>query len=475
MEAQVSQLTVVDSWGRQVDSADFKKADQPKTGDRFGIWSGPDALAFAKMPGGAVMQFDLNRLTLEDFRVMRDHYQINSSLTLLTFMLHQIDWEIECEDQKIADFIDENLRAVWTRLIRALSQAFWAGYSPTVIEYENNVQNRKIEINKFKDLVPEDCRVNWKKTKGYAPPNTIPPNIYLYDGIKQRGITTPIATENTLWYPLLMENGDYYGKKLLRAAFPAWFFSMLIHLFSNRYFERFGEPLPIGRADFEAQVTINGENVSGRDAMAQMLQQIRNRAVAVLPSDRDPETKEFDFDIEYLESQMRGADFERYLSRLDEEMSLALFTPILLFRTGQSGSYNLGVTHHQTYLSSLNAIAGDMKEYIDRFVVERLKAINFSPNAPRAQWVPRKMGRDNVETLRAITQGLLAKDKIKFDYDELGQALGMSVSEVKEVKQDIDPLTGQPVGAAPVPPDPNPDRPADTRRQQPGRDPKLRQ
>jgi hypothetical protein len=51
-----------------------------------------------------------------------------------------------------------------------------------------------------------------------------------------------------------MQNGDYYGKKLLRPAFTSWFFSMLVHLFANRYYERFGEPTPVGRAPFDDEI-----------------------------------------------------------------------------------------------------------------------------------------------------------------------------------------------------------------------------
>ena len=58
-----------------------------------------------------------------------------------------------------------------------------------------------------------------------------------------------------------MENGNYYGRKLLNACFTPWYFSTLIHLFANRYYERFGEPIPIGRAPFD-------EDVIGPDGQA---------------------------------------------------------------------------------------------------------------------------------------------------------------------------------------------------------------
>jgi hypothetical protein len=440
--------------GRPIQS--YKKADPPKMGPAFGDWAGRD-VSYNQMPGGAILQFDLSQLTLADYRAMRHNPQINASLSVLTFMLHQIDWWVECEDKKIATMIEDNLREMWTRLIRGMSQALWAGFSPMVIEWENNTTERRIEIGKFKDLIPEDCEINWKTVQGYAPQGQPRPKFKEYDGIKQWGQRYAIPPENTLWYPLMMENGDYYGRKLLKAAFAPWYFSTLMHLFANRYYERFGEPTPVGRAPFDADVIApDGTATTGRQHMELILMNLRNRGTVILPSDTLPGSggsggrPDYEYDIEYLESQMRGADFERYMMRLDEEMSLAIFTPILLMRTGDVGSNNLGVQHTQTWLWMLNALAGDMKEYIDRYVCERLKGFNFSPKAPRAQWHYRKMGKESVETLRAIVTQLIGKDKATVDLDELGMALGMTLKQVRIVQEDPNALPGEGDGTEPV-------------------------
>jgi len=449
--------------------AKFKKSPPPKLGEKFGVWSGPNTQLLT-LPGGGILQFDLSKLTLADYRNMRDHYQINVSLSVLTFMMQRLDWHIECTDKKIASFVEDNLKEVWTRLIRAMGQAYWSGFSPIAIQWENDLDERRIVATKFKDLIPEECVVNWKTVDGYAPPNTAKPKIPIYDGIVQTrygqygsgthlegiplGMRSHIPTENTLWYPLLMENGDYYGRKILRPAFPSWFFSILIHLFHNRYLERFGEPTPVGRADYEDQVEIDGKTVSGRTAMESVLSALRNRSVVVLPSSRDPETKEYDYSIEYLESQMRGADFERYLDRLDEEMSIGIFTPTLLFRTSDVGSYNLGVTHMQLFMWMLNALAADLKEYIDKFVVNRLKEFNFGERAPKAYWVPRPMGKENVETVRAIITEILRTGKAKANLQDLSDLIGI---EFQPDKPDppmvaVDPNTGEVPPPPPVAP-----------------------
>lgn len=422
---------LIDTHGRPLSTKNFKKADPPNIG-AFGPWAGHDMI-YAQLPGGGMLQFNLDRLSLRDFRGMRDHYQVNANLIVLQFMLHQMDWRIKGPEKAKADFLDEQLRKNWSALVRSLSQANWAGYSPNALEWANDVQGRAVVLDKIKDFIPEDCLVHWKVIDGWAPPGHVNPRVRIFDGIRQIGMPFPVPVGNSFWYPLLMENGNYYGKKLLRAAFAPWFFSQLLHLFANRYYERFGEPVPIGRAPFEETVKQDGKDVSGDVAMRNILQALRNRSVVVLPSERQqvsPTRTEYDYDIQYLESQMRGADFERYMSRLDEEISIGLFTPVLLLRAVENGSYNLGVGHMQMYMWMLNALAGDRKTYIDKYIINPLTGYNFSQSdIGKYEWQFRPMGKQNVETIRALVAALATAGRLKPDFDELSDIVGLTVEE----------------------------------------------
>lgn len=419
----------------------YARGPAPITGEAFAPrWAGDMDKYIFNFPGGGSVMFDLSKLRLSDFRTMRDHYQVNATLSVLTFMLHQMDWKIECDNKKIADQVTLNIQQVWTPMIRALSQAFWAGYSPNVLQWENG--SKYIELTKVKDLLPEECWVNWKDVPGWAPPTHIKPNIRVFDGIRLFGQNWPVPVDNSMWYPLLMENGDYYGKKLLRPVFTSWYFSILMHLFSNRYFERFGEPVPVGRASYEDEITVPGtggtKKVLGADLMVQILQNLRNRSVVVLPNDRTQigqhggaHSTEYDYDIEYLESQMRGADFERYLMRLDEEISLGLFTPLLILRTADVGSYNLGTTHWSMYLNMLHAVASDIKYYIDNFILSRLVDYNWGKSAPRATIKFRKMADDRKDLVLQMMQALIGGGTAKPDLNQLGEIAGLDLTEVK--------------------------------------------
>jgi hypothetical protein len=419
-----------------------KKAAPPALGEKFGGWGGPN-VSIMKLPGGGAIQFDLDGLTLGDFRQMRDHYQINSSLSVLTFLMHQIEYRVDCEDKKQKEFYQEQIDNIWTPLVRAKSTSFWAGFSPNILQWENDVASRRVVLTKIKDLIPEESEVNWKKVDG-APLSPLPGSgtekVSVYDGIKRWG-GMPVPVENTYWYPLLMEHGNYYGRKLLRSAFQPWFFSILMHLFANRYFERFGEPTPIGRAPFDDEIRYGGKEMYGNEAMELILNQLRNRSAVVLPNDKTPAgdetTIDYDYQIEYLESQMRGADFERYMGRLDEEMSLAMFTPILMMRAGDTGSYNMVDVHKKTYQSMMNAIAGDWKFYIDWYILRPMRDYNFGTNAPLPKIKFKRMGAENEELIRDVIRAMLARNTLEpADIEQLGEVAGLDLKIVRQLTGD---------------------------------------
>jgi hypothetical protein len=433
---------LVDKHGMPLATSSFKKEKSPPKGEAFGQWAGRD-VSYATLPGGGVVQFDLSKLTLQDYRAMRDHYQVNASLSALTFMQHQSEYNIVCKDKKIAAHCDENLKKIWTPLCKSLGTANWAGFSPNVLQWENDINGESLQLAKIKDLVPEECHVHWKEVLGWAPPGEVKPKFKIYDGIKQWGARYPIPVDNSFWYPLLMENGDHWGRKLLKPAFQSWFFSILLHLFANRYYERFGEPTPIGRAPFEETISLGDDGaesqVRGNTFMLEVLKQLRSRSVVVLPNERTDMgngRSEYDYDIEYLESQMRGADFERYMTRLDEEVSLGIFTPLLLMRTADVGSYSLGVGHMQLWLWMLNALNADRAMYINKHILQPMKKFNFSEKAPEVTIEFRKLGNENVELVRSLATELVRSGKAEPDLNELGQMAGLSF---KEIQQLVDP------------------------------------
>lgn len=421
----------------------FAKANPPKLGNAYGSWAGRDYSIF-ELPGGSFLQFDLSKLQLSDLRQMLTHYQVNSSLSMLAFMQHQSNWHIQHSEARVRDLLTENLTMIWTQLIRMRSQANWAGFSPSALEWDNYAFGERptTRITKIKDFLPEECLVHWKEVPLYAPPGQIPEKEKIYDGIDKYGSRNPIPVPNSFWYALLMQNGNYYGRKLLKAVYTSYFFSQLIHLYANAYYERFGSPTPIGRAPFDDNIQVKGENISGSDLMLNMMQNLRARGVVLLPSDKVQDgsgATHYEYDIEYMESQMRGADFERMLTRYDQEMSLGTFTPLLLQQTADVGSYNLGGLHYQMYLQTQNAMNADFAMYVNKYILMPLIRYNFSQSTEPAQIIFERQDNQKLELAKMIIQAKLSNGTLGIDVDEVGQAAGLTLKEIAALKPDPNP------------------------------------
>ncbi|AOE44522.1 portal protein [Gordonia phage Jumbo] len=462
---------LVDRYGNPLSSANFARPKKDTSADPI-ISSGEIAPGWNverkrygyTIPFGGTLAFDTSKLTLSDYRAMRDHYQVNSSFGILSFMIHQMDWRVAGDRKDIATRVEDNLRDIWPSLVRSMSQAFWAGFAPNATQWENDGANGKVTLTKIKDLPPEECEVKWKQvpaagdTGNGGVSNRTPIDqpqegtliqireklggnhkgtAKIFDGIIQHGYPN-IPVGNSFWYPMQMEYGNYYGKKLLNTAYQSWFFSLLIHMYSNRYFERFGEPTPIARAPYDEEIDVNGQSVKGHKLMQTLARQFRSGAAVVLPNNRvmngTEDTNMFEYDMEFLESQMRGADFDRYLQRLDEEIALSLFTPILLNRTGSGGSFNLGVTHMQLFQWQVNAIVSDMVQYINKYIISPMVRLNFPGyKGPLPRMVFRSQGRTDPETLRAVVLEVVRAGAAKPDLVELGDALGLKLEEIEQI------------------------------------------
>lgn len=423
-----------------------KKEKPPLAGELISAWNGDRYDRYGKLPSQLNLGFDTSLLTIPDYRLMREHHQVASSLRLVSMMMHQRPWRLVGDRQKEVKHCTENMKMIWTRLVRANSTALWAGFSPCATQWENDLGGGKLWLTKIKDLRPETAAVRWKNIPGKAErkngvDRSLPQKVPVFDGILQQG-WPDIPASNSYWYTLLKEEGDFYGTKLLNAAYRPWYFSMVMHLYANRYMERFAEPTPVGRAPFDEEIEIGGKKYSGNRVMSSILQQQRNGGITVLPNSRTVDSIKgdavYDYTLEFIESQLRGVEFDRIIAMYDEEISLALFTPLLLMRNMDTGSSNLGVVHTETWLTILNSLSADWEEYINRYILTPMAVHNFGPRAkvPRIEFRP--LGRTDGETIRAIVQSLMGAGKIKFDFEELGSVLGLNIEEQEELAKDDD-------------------------------------
>lgn len=374
------------------------------------------------MADGSPFIPDTSTLSLADYYKMTKDYQIAACINTIAFTIQQIDWNIKSKDKKVQDFCTFAMEGIWKQLINGISQSFWAGFSPMIkvfTEVDRGPWKGKIIIKRLKDLYPTGVSVRTD-------------NDGTFNGIKIG--ENEIDLEYCFWYTFLMKNGNFYGTYLLEPAYMPYFYSQVVHLFANRYYERFGEPVVEGRYPLGQTVKYNGIEMDAADFMEELVNKIRNHTSIALPSTKDEDGNE-DWMLKFLESNIRGADFETYMKRLDMEKARAIFVPELLFGTGRVGSYKLGDRHTNTFLTLLNSLIDDIKEHIDKHILRQLVDFNFGADAEPATFEPERLGRSNTEMLTTILREMVRQGTVKVSVKELSQRIGMEIKEVRQLVQ----------------------------------------
>lgn len=388
-------------------------------GKEKGLVGGNSLLPPLSLPDGTKYRSD--KIAIATYRKMRDNYQISACLNVIAFMLQKLDWYIDADEStdEIKKVVETSITNVWTQLMRGITKAVWSGYSPMTKVF--SLDGKYIVLKKIRDLAPETCNIKTDKKGNFD-------GFFQYKGQQSQEEIDP---KYAFWYAFQMEDGDLYGNSMLKSAYKPWYYQELVHLFANRYYERFGEPVVKGIAPNEI---IEDKNGTKREAMATIQslgESLKSNSVITIPSEYDDKGNLL-YDIKYLESQMRGVDFDTYLKRLDMEMARAIFIPDLMFGSGRVGSYELGREQKATFIAGLMGIADDIFGYIQNYIVRQIVDLNFGENsvAPKLRYMP--LSIVNQDTYATIVQSLINRGRVFVDLKELGEKMGLTLEEVHE-------------------------------------------
>ena len=315
------------------------------------------------------MEYNPDIITIDTYRKIAQHYQVKNSLAIISYSIQQIDWFIQSDNEEIKKVLTYAMETIWNRLIRSISKSFKYGYSPMVKTFtlENIDGKDYIIYSKIKDVSPKDCIVVTDKFGNF--------NGFWYRK-GQGNFEALVEPKYAFWYTSDMEDGNLYGESMLKTVYKPWYYSEKVHSFANRYYERFGEPLVEGRAPSSGKVMDStGKTSSAQDVMNGVIASIRSHSSVQLPSDRDDKGN-YLYDLKYLESQMRGFDFDNYLNRLDMEITRGLFVPELMYKGG-SGSFALGSAQIQAFYTTLMGVMDNVKDYVDLYILPQLVEYNF--------------------------------------------------------------------------------------------------
>ncbi len=407
-----------------------KKSKSKIPKPKLNIVKGKSGLARTLMvPSLHGRTFNPDKVDVLTYRKMRKDYQISACLNVWSFSLRKVDWYLEGGDKEIREKIEKSLQKIWTKVIKVVSKSLWAGYSPSTKEFTFDEELGIINIKTLRDLSPESCYPKIDENGDFQG------FFQRQDFINSSNKDVEISPLYAFWFPNMMIDGNLYGESMIKGAYNPWYYSELVHLFANRYYERFGEPLVKGRAPGAGAVPDKDGTIVDPIAEIQNIgENLKSHSVATLPSDRD-DHGELMYDIEYLESNMRGVDFGMYLSRLDMEKCRAIFVPDLLLGTGRVGSFELGKEHKATFLQAVQGMFDDITEYVQKYIIDQLVGINYPDGTeiPKFRHLP--LSPVDQDTIAKIIQEASKGGEQFIDVKKLAQRIGIPILDAEELAE----------------------------------------
>lgn len=378
--------------------------------------------------------YNQDNIALDTYDKIARHYQVKACLNIIRYSLQQIDWHIASDDEEVRKVLTYALEKIWNQLMTISYKSLKYGFSPSVKVFDTEEIDGKTYIiyKKLKDLRVKDCLV-------------VVDDFGNFDGFwYRRGsmFEKQISTQYAFWYVHNKENNNHYGNPMIRDVYKSWYYSEKIHSFANRYYERFGEPLVVGRAPGgNARVKdSSGAVTTSQNLMARIIDGIRNHSSVQLPSEKDDQGKDYLYDIKYLESQMRGFDFENYMQRLDMEMVRGLLVPAMMFQDAERGSYALGSAQIEAFYTNLMGMMDNIKEFVEAYLFPQLLAYNF-PDKKTVKLNYEPLSTTSRTFINLMITTMIQTGKVMPDLDQLEERTGFSFKEVVEPVPSVTPAT----------------------------------
>lgn len=381
------------------------------------------------------VKYNSETISLDTYRKISKYYQVAAALNVISYSIQQIDWFIQASNPTVKKVLTLAVEQIWNRLIRSISKSFIYGFSANVKVFTLKKIDGKnyIVYKKIRDLDPKYCDVCLDKYGNY--------DGFWYkkgDTLSQKKINP----DYSFWYTSNMENGNLYGDSMLKTIYEPWWFSKKIHTFSNRYYERFGEPLVVGRAPSNTKIKDSKGNIkSAQEVMDGVIANIRNHSSVQMPSDRDENTKEYQYVLEFLESQARGYDFNNYLDRLDKEIAIGLLLPELMFGGTKGGSYSLGTSQIEVFYTNLMGIMDNIQDYVNLYILPQLIEFNFDKNKD-AKFAYQPLSSSSKKIITDIILSLINKGEIAPEISQLEERSGIKLNKIEQkeiIKKDVSP------------------------------------
>jgi hypothetical protein len=230
--------------------------------------------------------------------------------------------------------------------------------------------------------------------------------------------TKTLAIERSLLFRFGHHKGNPEGRSILRNSYRSWYYKKRLEEFESVGIERDLAGLPMVKVPAEYLRAEPGtQQYKMVEAMKRMVRSVRRNEQEglVFPIAYDAETKQPLFSFELLSSGgSRQYDTNALIQRYEQrQLMTTLADFIMVGHQGSTGTYNLHVDKTGIFRDTLNAVASNIAETMNRYAIPRL----FAANGWRPSELPRfEVGNVDAPDLGQLAQFLTATAGLGFNW-----------------------------------------------------------
>lgn len=392
-----------------------------------------DYTTFYRLGTSTLEEWNWTSIPLSKIYQMRCDPMLAFGLQFIKVPLVRAPWYIECEDAKIAAFVDGALREIWNSFVFQYTNCYDFGYSPII-------KNFAFAKPSWMYVDPTDMRepekrawdngnidaIVWKPFTGVAPEHAMPkwnssgefdgflwsnPGVIAGTFSEQDSYRVPV--DRALWATNQKEKvfGSLYGESMLTPAYRYWWSYWFRMALADRAFERHVDPAMV--VYFPPDPVIDdetGEELNVRASAISVFEQARSGSTIALPNSRltDPEGKPGD--REWAWEQLRSdTNFQALAESLDyldvmKLRSLAVPEQALIEGSGGTSSRNVAAQMGDKLFESQYVRMLEIDEHCNRYLIPQLVALNFPEYTGSVRKVTRGFASTDIDLARQLLQ-----------------------------------------------------------------------
>ena len=340
---------------------------------------------------------------------------VKASLLAIQLPIRRAQWFVtpgsdDDKGKEIADFITKSLfeymTITWDDFLRQalLSTAYGTMVFEKVFDIKTVGSKTTICWRKFAPRLPKSI-IAWQQSDAS-------------DGIQQQtinGTNVSIPIEKLLIFVQEKEGDNWWGISCLRAAYKHWYMKKNLEVIDAIAHERQGLGVPFVKLP-------NGATDADKTQAETILGNMRAHDGGYL---LEPDNMSVEFkDMKSVTTK----DAARAIDYHDRQITKAVLAQFLSLGSGASGSYALSQDHSALFLQSIEAIATNICDVINKYAIKQLVDLNFDGITEYPKLDFAGISRTDIDKLSVAYQRLTQSGGIKAteaDDEYLRKVLGL--------------------------------------------------